>query len=314
MKDECGNCNNNFLLNWYFMVGVMDKFTEKEEIQLGNNDKGDLEVRVFNTKNDTLKATLLYFGSFLFAVSLFVLVHETGHAIAALAKGYSIVGIQANPFFGFTMNGEPIADEDLLFILLAGPAFSIIVNTIITIIAMFFRNQYLLPLLMTGGVAYMSEALNGFGVFFTYKYEIQSDYIPLLEVGVHPSILALIFTLMIIISFFLLWMIWPLLNISKEDKFFRIVLIHSAFILHNLILLIGSIILYKTNPEFLPIALLAVVAQLIFLIIRILLYRKVQPIIDRIFHTELKKHKWSAIGPAIGIAVFLVIIELIFFR
>jgi hypothetical protein len=109
-------------------------------------------------------------------------------------------------------------------------------------------------------------------------------------------------------------MTWPLLNISKEDKFFRIVLIHSALILHNLILLIGSIILYKTNPEFLPIALLAVVAQLIFLIIRILLYRKVQPILDRIFHTELKEHKWSAIGPAIGVAVFLVIIELIFFR
>ncbi len=294
------------------MVGIMDELLEKEEI--GSNDLGDLEVRVFNTKNDTLKAALLYFGSFLFAISLFVLIHEAGHAIAALAKGYSIVRIQANPFFGFTWNGEPIADEDLLFILLAGPAFSIIVTTVITIIVMFFRNQYLLPLLMTSGIAYMSEALNGFGVFFTYAFDVQSDYKPLLEMGVHPSILVIVFTLMIVISFFLLWMTWPLLNISKEDKFFRIVLIHSAFILHTLILLIGSAILYRTNPEFLPIALMATVAQLIFLVVRILLYRKAQPILDRIVHTELKEHKWSAVGPAIGVASFLVIMELIFFR
>jgi hypothetical protein len=296
------------------MVGIMDGHIEKEELEKGSKDIGDFEIRVFNTKNDTLKATLLYFGSFLFAISLFILIHEAGHAIAVLIKGYSVARIQANPFFGFTWSGEPIASEDLLFILLAGPAFSIIVTTVITIIAMFFRNQYLLPLLMTSGVAFMSEALNGFGVFFTYVSDIPSDYKPLLEIGIHTSILAIIFTLMIIISFFLLWMTWPLLNISKEDKFFRVVLIHSALILHSLILLIGSVIMYRTNPDFLPFASMVVVAQLIFLVIRILLYRKVQPILDRIFHTELKEHKWSAVGPVIGVAAFLVIMELIFFR
>ena len=151
------------------MVSIMGELTEKEE--LGIKDEDVLEVRVFNTRNDTLKATLLYFGSFLFAVSFFVLVHESGHAISALIKGYSIERIQANPFFGFTYNADPIADEDLLFILLAGPVFSIIVNTVITIVVVFFRNQYMLPLLMTSGVAYMSEALNGFGVFFSYRFD-----------------------------------------------------------------------------------------------------------------------------------------------
>ena len=296
------------------MVYIMEEVNKKEEIEQGKNDIDNLEARVFNTKNDTLKATLLYFGSFLFAVSLFVLIHESGHAFAALIKGYSIEGIQANPFFGFTMNAEPIAEEDLLFILLAGPVFSIIVNTVITTIAMFFRNQYLLPLIMMAGIAYVSEALNGFGVFFTNAYDIQSDYIPLLEAGVHPSILAIIFTVMIIIGFFLVWMTWPILNISKEDKFFRVVMIHSALIFHNLILMIGSIILYQTNPEFLPIALIAVIAQLIFLVVRILLYSKVQPILDRIVHTEFKELKWSTIGPILGVAVFLVIMELVFFR
>ncbi|NHJ48976.1 MAG: hypothetical protein FK733_14415 [Asgard group archaeon] len=293
----------------------MDELVEKEDLGLENKDVADVKVRVFQTKNDTLKATLLYFGSFLFAISLYALLHEAGHAIALLIKGYPGVRIQANPFFGLTWYGAPIAAEDELFISLAGPVFPIIVTTVLTIVVMFFRNRYLLPLLMTGGVAYMTEALNGFGVFFTYAFDNRSDYKILLELGVHPSVLAIIFTLMIVISFFLLWMTWPLLNISKEDKFFRVVLIHSTYILHSLLILIISTILYSgTNPDFLLIASIGVVAQLIFLVARILLYRKVQPIIDRVLHIELNEHKWSVVGSALGVAVFLIIIELIFFR
>jgi hypothetical protein len=269
----------------------------------------------FTTRRDTLKASLLFFGSFFFSISFFLLLHEAGHALALIIKGYPGVRIEVNPFYGMTYYGAPIQPQDEIFISLAAPVFSIASISIITLILWFFRNQYLLPFLLTAGYVYLIEGLNGFGVFFRSLFDIRNDWGSLLDKGVHPVVLGLIFTLLIGISFIINWLVWPLLNISSNDSFWRVILIHSTYILYILLVLVVSTIFYsKTIPEYLIIVSIGVVLQIIFLVIRILFYNKVFTILNKVSHTKLVEHNWKAVSSSLLIACILIIIEVSIFR
>ena len=275
----------------------------------------ELQENPFTTRKNTLKASLLFFGSFFFSISLYLLLHEAGHALALIIKGYPGVRIEVNPFYGMTYYGAPLQAQDEIFVSLASTVFSLGVISIVTLVLWFFRSQYLLPILLTAGFAYLFEGLNGFSVFFRSLFGNRSDWGSLIDSGVHPVLLGLIFVLMILISFILNWLVWPLLNISPNDSFWRVIMIHTTYIIYIILILIVSSAFYaSTNPGFLVIASIGFVLQIIFLVGRVLSYKKCFLFLDRISHTELNEHKWSAIASSFGVAVILIVIELTVFR
>ncbi len=282
------------------------------------NDNIEKAIQIdnpFTSRNDTLKASLLFLGSFFFSISLFLLLHEAGHALALIVKGYPGVSIEVNPFYGMTYSGAPIQPQDEIFVSLAAPIFSLATISILTLILWFFRSQYLLPILLTAGYVYLLEALVGFGVFFKPLFDNPNDWGSLLESGFNPILLGFIFTLMILISFILNWLVWPLLNISPNDSFWRIILIHLTYIVYTILILLVSAVFYaKTVPEYLIIASIGTFFQLVFLVVRILVYRRCFPLLDKLSHTKLQEHKWSSVGSALLIAVVLIVIELSVFR
>ncbi len=159
------------------------------------------------------------------------------------------------------------------------------------------------------------EGLNGYSVFLKPFFDNPNDWGSLLEKGVHPVILGVIFTLLILISFVLNWLVWPLLNISPKDSFWRVMLIHLTYIVYTLLILIVSSSFYiSTIPEYVIIVSIGTVFQLLFLIVRILTYNKVLTFLDRISHTKLKEHKWSAVISSFIIACILISIELSIFK
>ncbi len=229
-------------------------------------------------KNQTLKATLTYFGSFLAAICLLIAIHEVGHALAFLISGYGNISITVNPFMGVTSTTDTVQVEDAFLIAAGGTIFDIIIALLIALILWKFSSNFLLPLKMYSVLAFLTEGVVIFaGFFFNETY---TDFAILIELGLPAIIVGIISAVLLLIGGFGMYEIWRLLGIKSEDSFFKVILINAAYPLYfGTAFVIMGLILGSSIGNIKILLLIDFVTHLVLLIVLTLIKR---PILSRI--------------------------------
>ena len=114
-----------------------------------------------------------YTGAFLFAVILIVLIHETGHYLAFLWRGYD-ASVRINPFMGTTSCQQEVQTQDLTYIFLGGPVFDLLIAAAVVILLRFARNTNWILLKIYAAMAFLVEGMVLInGLFFD---EVVTDF------------------------------------------------------------------------------------------------------------------------------------------
>lgn len=240
----------------------------------------------------TSSAMLVFLGSYFFAVCLTVLIHETGHALALLLFGYPDINLMATPFYGGTTSSAGLDMNNAAYILAAGPIFDLFCASIITVSLWSKRSVKLLPLLMYGGTAFLLEGVVMFNTFFTST--VITDWDGLIYIGLSPIPVVLLTIVVLILGAFFMYIIWPLTGISVQDSFLKKLYINLGYILYWFLSVIFSILINLLMlPEFWLLIILNLIVALVFLLIRIIIYKPIFPIIDHFTHTEVRDSSYK---------------------
>jgi hypothetical protein len=264
-------------------------------------------------KGTTLKPILLFLGAYFFSVCLTILIHEFGHALALATLNYPDISILATPFYGATTSSTSMILSDVACILIAGPIFNLLCATMITLILWRARSPYLLPLLIYGGTAYLTEGVVIFNTFFTNT--VLTDWDGLIYLGLSPFIVAVIAGVVLSMGTLFMYLVWPLANISIEDSFLRKLAINSGYVFYPILsiafLMLSNLLIL---PELMLLIILNTIVGISLLLIRIALYKPLFPFIDRLTHTDVKVVKWSSVWFSLGLGFIMFLFLILFFN
>ena len=260
-------------------------------------------------KHANSRAMLIFLGSYLFSICLTVPIHEIGHALALMILGYPDIAIIVTPFYGTTTTSASIAMDDIIFISSAGTVFNLICASILVIGLWHRRSTKLLPLLMYGGTAFLLEGIVMFNTFFTST--ILTDWDALIFMGISPIFVAILTGIVLIVAALIVYIIWPLTGISAQTSFSKILYINLGYIFYNLLSAFFAIVVNLSFlPEIMFLLTLNLIVAISFLILRILAYKPLFPLIDRLTHTEVSdptnKSVWIPL--ILGGIVFIILI------
>ncbi len=264
-------------------------------------------------RSSFIKPMLFFLGAYIFSYCFFLLIHESGHAIAFLLLGYSDVQIHVTPFSGYTTIDVFYfrSDLDMFLIFLAGPLFSLIIASITFIIFWHKRNPYLLPLFMYSSTAFFQEGIVILNCFLNGS-EVIYDFDTLMFLGLSPIFAAIICGIVLFFGFFITYAIWPLIGISPFSSFLRKLVINSGFIFYSVFIII-------LHPLFVPIGPLTqfylifiYLSSALFFILRIAIYKPVFSCIERLTHTDVIEVSWPNVQYSLGLGGGMFIFLLFF--
>lgn len=233
----------------------------------------------------------IYTGALLFAVILLILVHEVGHYIAYVWKGYEDASIRITPFFGMTSTNQTIQPEDFVFIVLGGTVFNLTLAFLVAMLCRSSKSAYAIPLRMYAVMAFLVEGVVILaGLFFEPTI---TDFSWLISFGwslVWVAVLGLVF---ILIGGYLNYEIWILLGFHQNASFISLLILNSPFLLY---FLAGYLISQGLLPEGMEavksLMLICLIMHWVYLVIRILFAPVVFRFLLRkgtIFHPKITK-------------------------
>ena len=263
--------------------------------------------KIFNLS--TLKSMLLVFGAYTFSYCLGLIFHETGHALAYTIVGVTDIEIHVHPFaLSYCSHGYR-PPEVLPFTGSMGPLFNVACATIVSLSLWRVRNPKLLPLLMWAGTAYIAE---GVAMFIDIAgLPILTDWGKVIIIGgVSPVIIGIMGSIFIIIGSIFMLLLLPLENVSHRDLFWKRYLITTSISVYFLLSVIYTSIfaLFVLDNR-----LIAFFSSIVFSLLLTTIYKPIFPFLDRLSHTKTFQISWSEVKIALGSALGIVIIVLVFF-
>lgn len=256
-----------------------------------------------------LRSILLVFGAYTFSYCLGLIFHETGHALAYTIMGVTDIQIHVHPFaLSYCSHGYR-PQEVLPFTGSMGPLFNVVCATIISLSLWRIRNPKLLPLLMWAGTAYIAE---GVAMFIDIAgLPILTDWGKVIIIGgVSPVIIGITGSVFIIIGSLFMLLLLPLENVSHRDLFWKRYLITTSISVYFLLSVIYTAIfaLFVLDNR-----LIAFFSTIVFSLLLTAIYKPIFPFLDRLSHTKTFPISWSEVKIALGSALGIIIIVLVFF-
>ncbi len=263
--------------------------------------------KIFNSS--VLKSMLLVFGAYTFSYCLGLIFHETGHALAYTIVGVTDIEIHVHPFaLSYCSHGYR-PQEVLPFTGSMGPLFNVFCATIVSLSLWRIRNPKLLPLLMWAGTAYIAE---GVAMFIDIAgLPILTDWGKVIIIGgVSPIIIGIMGIIFITIGSIFMLLLMPLENVSHRDSFGKKYLITTSISFYFLLSVIYTSIfaLFVLDNR-----LIAFFSSIVFSLLLTTIYKPIFPFLDRLSHTKTFQIGWSEVKIALGSALGIVIIVLVFF-
>ena len=263
--------------------------------------------KIFNLS--TFKSILLVFGAYTFSYCLGLIFHETGHALAYTIVGVTDIEIHVHPFSLSHCSHGYRPTEVQPFTGCMGPFFNVFCATIVYLSLWRIRNPKLLPLLMWAGTAYIAE---GVAMFIDIAgLPILTDWGKVIIIGgVSPLIIGIMGFVFIIIGSIFMLLLLPLENVSHRDLFWKRYLITTAISFYFLLSVIYTSIFDLSVCDN---RLIALFSSIVFNLLLTAIYKPIFPFLDRLFHTKTSPISWSVTYIALGSALGIIIIVLVFF-
>jgi len=252
------------------------------------------------------ESILLLLGSYLIAVILTTAIHEIGHglALSSISIGFKLV---LNPFsLSMAQPLSPIPLDSLLFVLTAGTTMELLFGSVILLLLWRFRNPLLVPLLMCAPASFLSSG----GYFLVGVSVADGDTAMMISLGVPSLLIQALGVLLIVVGAILLILLFPLFGITSNDSFRRLFLIlFVGMTLHGFGMITFASVF---NPSELSIGLANVVSMSISVLIFAGVYTRSSSFFDSLVHTKVAKLDRIAVYSAIGFALMLIVLELLF--
>jgi hypothetical protein len=163
--------------------------------------------------SSALQSILLLFFSYFVAYFLSLVIHEVGHGIMGLIKGYAFIGIFANPFLGAyakIIPGTPSLEGAI-----SGEAFELLVCSSISTIFWKHRSSTNLPLQMLFPTALVFQGVENTIALATPM----ADFNYVMNVTGLPAVVFYVIGIIFIcLGIFIFNLLFPLLGLGPEDR------------------------------------------------------------------------------------------------
>jgi hypothetical protein len=262
------------------------------------------------TPSQLFRSMLLFFGAFLFALSLnsFV-IHEAGHAFGGVLFGCQFEGLNVNPFGTGGWRDqcpETLSPTGKVIRGMGGQIFGLTLSIAVTLVLWPKRSPILLPLLMSAPVISIGNFLSVLDSISSYPNFI-FDYGWALRIGIPPSILWVIGIASLVFGVVLMNLMTPLAGIGTYEPFWKVLSLNlSTWPLYFAIRLIYQS-LDGRNIEG-PFSVF--VFGVILATLTALTFKLVCKLTGRITHTETVLPSpgavWLSMGLGVGLIVLLV--------
>ena len=268
------------------------------------------------TGSQLIRSMLLFFGAFLFAFSLnSYLIHEAGHALGGVLAGCQFGHLNVNPFGTggwFDQCPDTITLAGKFVRGMGGEILGLPLSIAVTILLWRKRSPVLLPLLMSAAVVCIG---NVFSVLSITSYPgFIYDYGWALQVGIPPFTLWAIGIASLVFGIFLMDVLTPLAGITPTEPFWKVLVLNLATwpLYAAARLIYQSLVGINTAGSNGILVICIIVAAL-----TALTYKPLYRLAERLTHTEpvlpSAGAAWSAIGLGVGLTVFLVVSNPIWF-
>ena len=249
---------------------------------------------------------LFFLGSYVIALLLTTAVHELGHALAlsTIPINFRLI---LNPFsLSMTMPLSSIPTEYFAFAVSAGPIVELLFGTLVIALIWRWRSQKLVPLLMAAPVSYLKNA----GYFLVGVAIPDGDTALLIALGVPSLVIQFLGILMLVFGVVLLVLLFPLLGLSRDDSFRKIVIVlFLGLVLHGFGMIIFALLF---SPLELYIGVANVVSMIVTVLILVIVFVRGGHFIERIAHSEVATLKRTNVLSITGLAIIFIVAELIF--
>ncbi len=260
-------------------------------------------------KTSIFDSGLLLLGSYVISLLVSSFFHELGHglAMASVSINFRLV---LNPFSSsMAMPLSPIPSNVLVYVASAGTIFELITGTLFVTIFWRWRNPKLLPLLMIGPSSYLKSA----GYFMVGTSLVpDGDTALLVAMGIPDIVIQALGIFMLVIGAVLLLLMFPLFGLSITDSFKRIfTILFLGLVIHGFGMILFALLV---NPLELYIGVANVFSMILTTTILTGVFIRSGTFFDRLSYTELSSLERKSILQIAGVALALIIFELIFFN
>ncbi len=251
---------------------------------------------------------LFFLGSYVIALLLSSAVHELGHGLALLTIPINF-RLVLNPFSSsMTIPLSSVPTDYFAFILSAGTILELLFGTVVLALFWHWRSTKLVPLLMIAPTSYLTSA----GYFLVGLAIPEGDTAQLIALGVPALVIQILGVLMLVFGVILLVLLFPLIGLSRDDPFRKIVMVlFLGLVLHGFGMIAFALLF---EPMELYIGIANVVSMIISTLILATIFRRGGHFIERISKTQVAVLERSTVLYVVGLALIFIVAELIFFN
>jgi hypothetical protein len=201
-----------------------------------------------------------------------------------------------------------IPSDYMAFVLSAGTILELIVGTIVFALFWRWRKLELVPILMVAPLSYLKSA----GYFLVGIAIPDGDTALLIAMGLPALVIQSLGVLMLVLGVLLLILMFPLLGISQDDSFRKIVLIlFIGMVLQGFGMIAFALIF---NPLELYIGVANVVSMMMTILMLAAIFKRGGTFFEKIAHSDTAYLERSRVLSIAGLAFIFIITELIFFN
>jgi hypothetical protein len=264
-----------------------------------------------NAKSTLSKSILVLFPSWVFAFLLGVLLHEIGHAIGYIIIGQNDIVIYLHPFdLSYTEVASPTYDQlGLTFVKSMGSLHNVFWASVVTLSLWKKRDQFLLPIVMWGPVAYITEA-----VAILSQFSSWGDWYIVAQSTSDAMVIALGVIFLSVGILMALLILSVVYDVPKTELWKRLMInglaipiwyivraIYAAFMITNVGPLYPILVLFEAS-------MIAAIVSVGAVIILTILHKPIFPKLEQISHTDTRELEWKAVWLSMGLAAIMILI------
>jgi hypothetical protein len=205
-----------------------------------------------------------------------------------------------------TMPLSSIPSDSFAFVVSAGTILELLFGTLVIALFWRWRSARLVPLLMVAPLSYLTSA----GYFLLGVAIPEGDTALLIAMGIPALVIQLLGVLMLVFGLILMVLLFPLLGLSRDDPFRKVVtILFIGLVLHGFGMIAFALIF---NPLELYIGIANVVSMVVTILVLATLFVRGGHFIERIAQTKVTLLRRTEVLSVCSLALIFIVAELIF--
>lgn len=259
--------------------------------------------------NTSSRIVFLLSGSFVFAYCFGTVIHELGHVIAYLYYGVSTDVFVIHPFGRNYM--EPVVEitHGKLLIGASGSLFNVLCAVSFSFLIRHTKNLFFMPFLMWGATSLIQEAI---AIILDIIKGSQFDWSIVVATGIPIWIVICLSISFLLIGSLYFLRLMAFAGLKKEDSYTKIISVSLISVIPFFLFALIYASLYQETMIFSKT--IPLISSIILSLILSIAFRPTFDFLEKILHKEVVLIEWRHISLSIGLALVIILTELLYFN